>query len=188
MRDPWGICVWKGKWKKKDKLWKKISDPRFNKDRIKHGSFFINFADFQKCFNSVKICYYYDNFKYSAQTIENVTKDEYVTVDLNIPCKGEYFFSISQINSRFYKGLGDYKYSIIWMALLKKHVSGRVEYVKGAIKDFKEFWIKQVCGKGNYCLVLKANWKSFINQFTVSAYGKGIVEIKQVLFISQLLY
>ena len=172
MRDPWGVTKWKGQWNNKDKIWNQIKQTdRLNKKRARSGSFFICYEDFLNAFGSIKICYCHDDYIYSALKISNSTKDEIIAIQVEIPSKAEYYFSFLQVNARCYKNLDDYKYSNISMYMFREYQSGRVEYVKGVFKDFKEGWIKHNCVKGKYWLILIPHWRSFVKQFAFSVYG-----------------
>lgn len=180
VRDPWGICKWKGEWRTKDPKWKKITTPRFNSSLAKHGSFFIEFEEFYKCFNSFKICYYTDNYKYSALKIENLPPNQLTMLEIDIPLPGQYYFSCNQINRRHYKFVDDYSYSSIFMILTRIWKNGKISYVRGKFKDYKEIWMRNNCPKAKYFLFIQPNWKNFIRQFAFSIYGPEVCNIKEV--------
>lgn len=172
LRDPWGKTNYKGHWKKSGKAWKAIAENRrLSRQRAHAGAFYMSFQDFLQGFNSIKICYCFDTYKYTALRLENVPKNHLIALQIDIPSKSEYFFSFCQINARCYKHIGDYQYSNISMYLLREYQSGRVDYIKGVFKDFKEGWIRHRCVKGKYWVLVNPHWRSFIKQFVFSVYG-----------------
>ena len=66
------------------------------------------------------------------------------------------------------------------MILVRVLKSGKIVFVKGIFKEFKELWIRHKCMKGKYYLVLQANWRNFIRQFAFSIYGPEVCDIKEV--------
>lgn len=110
----------------------------------------------------------------------NVQREELVAIQVEVPAKAEYYFSFCQINARCYKNIDEYSYSNIAMYLLREYQSGRVEYVKGVFKNFKEGWIRHKCVKGKYWLLINAHWRSFVKQFVISVYGPGKCKLQMV--------
>ena len=181
VRDPWGVTKWKGKWKKSDPIWESVApNSRLSKQRAKKGAFFICYSDFLMGFSSAKICYVHDDYTYSALRVCNVRKNEIIAIQIEIPEKGEFFFSFCQVNARCYKFVGDYQYSNISMYLLREFQSGKIEYLKGVFKDFKEGWIRHKCVKGKYWLLLNPHWRSFVKQFVFSIYGRAQCDFQMV--------
>jgi hypothetical protein len=182
VRDPWGVTKWNGAWNNEDKLWNDVQEnERFSRSHAHSGAFYITYEEFLKGFNSVKICYCFDDHKYTALRVNNVSKNQLIAIQIEIPSKEEYFFSFCQINARCYKNIGHYEYSNIAMYLLREYQSGKIEYLKGVFKNFKEGWIKHKCVKGKYWILLNPHWKSFIKQFVFSVYGPRKCELQMVL-------
>jgi len=55
-----------------------------------------------------------------------------------------------------------------------------VHYVGGTQKADKDTWFEAVCGKGEYVLTVYTPWKSFVDEFTISAYGPEQLMISQI--------
>lgn len=84
MRNPWGQNEWKGEWSDFDVKWK---DPALRKlldhETTDDGCFYMLWKDFLKYYSDFQICYYYDDFKYSALRI-NSEENEIVYVQFTI--------------------------------------------------------------------------------------------------------
>ncbi len=71
LRNPWGKGEWKGDWSDQSYLWSYQLRKMLKYDHEEDGVFFMNFNDFLKYFTDVQICYYHDNYKYSAIQLQS---------------------------------------------------------------------------------------------------------------------
>jgi hypothetical protein len=130
------------------------------------------------------VCYFHDNYKYSSLKLENIQKNENVILEFEIKTPGKYYFSLNQINKRFFCKSKHYKYSNLGFMLSRTSPSGQSEYVGSGMKSDKENWIGEECKPGTYRVLIKANWRSFVREFSFSVYGPGIAKINKVEDIS----
>ena len=184
LRNPWGKGEWKGTWSDKDSKWTSALKRDFNLNPdADDGIFYMDYVDFCKYYSDFQICYYHDNYKYSALKVEKVQKTEDVFMEFEIRKSGEYYFSLNQINKRFFKKSQRYKYSNLAYVLSRQSPSGAIEFVGSNMKADKENWIVSHCKPGKYILMIKVNWRSFARDFSFSVYGPETCQINRVLFI-----
>lgn len=73
MRNPWGQNEWTGEWSDKDPKWNDMNLRKMlaHEDLGNDGIFFILWEDFKKYFSDFQMCYYHDDYNYSAIKIRN---------------------------------------------------------------------------------------------------------------------
>lgn len=179
LRNPWGSGEWKGEWSDQDDRWteglKTALGFTGNKD---DGIFFIKWEDFLTYFSDVQICYYYDEYKYSAEKFES-KRNETVFLKFTIEKEGLYYFSVNQRNRRFYPRNAGYKYSHIGWVL--GQIDGEDSVFKGSgLKADKENWQAIECVPGTYYAMVHTPWRSLSREFSYSVYGPGLTEIERV--------
>ena len=145
----------------------------------------MDYDDFCKFYSDFQVCYYHDNYKYSALMIENIKKNENVFLQFNIDKPGKYYFSLNQVNKRFFEKSKRYRYSNLAFIVSRKTGSGKAEYIGSSMRADKENWVGEFCKPGVYSVMIKANWKSFIRRFSFSVYGPATTKIQKVKFFSK---
>ena len=180
LRNPWGKGEWKGAWSDGDHKWSPSLKRQLKVENKEDGIFFIDYNDFCKFYSDFQVCYFQDGYKYSALKVENVEKTENVFLQFQITKPGEYYFSLNQVNKRFFNKPQRYRYSNLAYVISYQDKHGEAEYVGGNMKSDKENWIGKVCRPGLYTVMIKANWRSFIRTFSFSVYGPATCQIKRV--------
>lgn len=103
MRNPWGKGEWTGAWSDEDnRNWTPQMRQLLNHPDVDDGVFFMPFDDFLKYFHDYQLCYYNDNYRYSAQKY-TTSKERPTLVEFNVSVYGEYYITVNQINTRFFK-------------------------------------------------------------------------------------
>lgn len=103
LRNPWAKGEWAGAWNDNDpKKWDLRMKKLLNHESADDGVFFMPFKDFLKYFPDYQICYYHDDYIYSAQRYKT-SSTKPTLVEFEIDTSGEYYFTINQINSRFFR-------------------------------------------------------------------------------------
>lgn len=140
----------------------------------------MEYDDFCQYFSDFQICYFHDGYKYSALKLENVDKNENVFLQFEITKPGKYYFSLNQMNKRFFEKSKRYRYSNLSFVVSRQSNSGKAEYIGSHMKADKENWLGEFCKPGLYTVMIKANWKSFVRNFSFSVYGPTTCQIKRV--------
>lgn len=102
LRNPWGKGEWKGEWSDRDPRWNSDLKKELRHTLKEDGKFFMPFASFMKYFHDYQVCYYQDEFTYSSQRY-NGEMDSPTFIHFKITKPGKYYFSINQINKRFFR-------------------------------------------------------------------------------------
>ena len=179
LRNPWGRGEWQGKWSDNDPNWtpelKQILGFTGKKE---DGIFFMSWEEFQKYYSDVQICYYHDNYKYSAEKYKTKRHETvYLKFRLNTP--GQYYFSVNQRNRRFYAKSSGYRYTKIgWV--MGQNNGNEAKYVGSGNKPDKENWDDPYCEAGEYFVMIKTPWRSCSREFSFSVYGPGLTEMERV--------
>ena len=180
LRNPWGKGEWKGAWSDEDRKWTPTLKQQLKLENKEDGIFFMEYKDFVKFYSDFQVCYFHDGYKYSALKLENINKSEDVFLQFEISKPGKYYFSLNQINKRFFKKADRYRYSNLAYVVSRKTKSGKAEYVGSHMKADKENWIGEFCKPGLYSVMIKANWKSIVKDFSFSVYGPQTCKITRV--------
>ena len=183
LRNPWGKGEWKGAWSDNDRRWTRSLEREFNLEKKEDGIFFMDYDDFVKYYSDFQVCYYHDKYKYSALKIDNIKKSENVFLTFEIRRRGKYYFSLNQMNKRFFDKAKRYRYSNLAYIVSRRSNSGKAEYIGSQMKADKENWIGEMCEPGLYTVMIKANWKSFVREFSFSVYGPETCQIKRVCLL-----
>lgn len=151
------------------------------------------FIQFFSCF---QVCYFHDEYQYSAIKVDNFRKLEEqlkaegsiekelqsVLINLRITKRGIYYFSLNQFNKRFFFETSKYKYSDMIFILYEIDGQNNVIYKSAAMKKKKENWFKYDCKPGRYVLEIRPYFNSFLKQFTVNVYGPKTVPMTHATF------
>jgi len=140
----------------------------------------MEYDDFCKFYSDFQICYFHDRHKYSALHITNAEKNKNIFLQFEIRKRGKYYFSLNQMNKRFFEKSKRYRYSNLSYIVSRRNKSGEAEYVGSQMKADKENWIGEDCEPGLYTVMIKPNWKSFVREFSFSVYGPETCKIQRV--------
>lgn len=103
LRNPWAKGEWNGPWRDNDRTkWTPQMRQLLNHGEKDDGVFFMPFDKFLKYFHDYQICFYEDNYIYSAQRYQTSSKNPTV-IEFDILQEGDYYFSINQVNRRFFR-------------------------------------------------------------------------------------
>lgn len=179
LRNPWGTGEWKGRWNDKASEWTPALRQQLQAFDADDGCFYIPWKDFLEYFSDVQICYYHDNYSYTAAKVCS-EKSESIFLKVSIFQAGLYYFSVNQKNRRKFRVTRNYKYSPFKMLIAKINPStGAMEYVGAGMREDKENWIAAELPKGLVYVVIYTTWKTpNINEFSLSVYGpsKALIE------------
>ena len=179
LRNPWGEGEWKGDWSDDSYLWTPELRKQLNfKKDGNDGVFLMNYKDFCKYYSDLQICYFHDGFKYSAIRLQS-KKGGTVFLRFNIELKGKYYFSLNQKNRRHFPKSKRYAYTPCHYIVARKEKNGKYDYIGGGMRADKENWVSEECEVGEYIVMLKTPWRSFVNEFSFSVYGKDDVDINK---------
>jgi calpain-15 len=102
LRNPWGKGEWKGEWSDRDRRWTPELAKAMNHSLKEDGKFLMPFKTFLKYFHDYQMCFFHDNYVYSAQRYNSKpSAPSFVHFQIRHP--GPYFISINQINKRFFR-------------------------------------------------------------------------------------
>lgn len=175
LRNPWATGEWTKCWNAKDTRWTPELKDKLGHDEIGNGVFFISYAAIIKYFSCFQICYFHDKYKYSSLKVEKNQKSIFLSV--RITTKGLYYFSLNQINKRFYPFDETYEYSEMNFILYHCNEKNHITYLNAQFKNKKESWIQENVKPGKYILEIRPNYKSFVKEFVVSVYGPSTSKI-----------
>jgi calpain-15 len=178
LRNPWGTGGWTKSWNSKDPRWTPELKNKLKYSEIGNGIFFIPYSAVIKYFSCFQICYYHDNYKYSSLKVQTVPDQNIVILSVRISKKGLFYFSLNQINKRFYPFDKSYEYSEMNFILYKCNEHNHITYLSANLKNKKESWIEYETQPGKYLLEIRPNYKSFVKEFVVSVYGPSTSQIK----------
>ena len=178
LRNPWGKGEWKGAWSDDSDLWTDELKEEIGFVNQLDGVFCMSWNDFLRYYSDVQICYYHDGYKYSALQLAS-PKNKKVIISFKLEMKGKYYLSLNQKNRRAFPKSKRYKYSNLSYIVAKLN-DGKYNYVGGNMKADKENWIGKELDEGEYVVLIKTPWKSFVNEFSFSVYGPDRTEILQI--------
>ena len=178
LRNPWGKGEWKGDWSDSSYLWTAELKQQLNYEDTDDGVFYMTYNDFVKYYSDIQICYYHDGFKYSAVKLQS-EKNGTVFLRFKIEIKGKYYLSLNQKNRRHFPKKKKYAYTNCGYIVARQLQNGKYDYIGGNMKADKENWIGEECDIGEYVVMIKTPWKSFVNEFSFSIYGLDKTDIKQ---------
>ncbi len=176
LRNPWGKGEWKGDWADNSPKWTPNLKKELRFISQDDGVFYMTYNDFVKYYSDCQICYYHDDYKYSAISVQSDFSSR-TGLRFNITKKGLYYLSLNQTNRRFFPKKKKYKYSNCNMVLIKIKDNGDPQFIEGAMKADKENWIAQEIQEGFYMVLVQTPWKSFVNEFSFSIYGPATTNI-----------
>ena len=83
LRNPWGKGEWGGNWSDNSPLWNQSLKNQLQVQKKEDGIFFMPFKEFRKYFSDFQICYYHDDYSYSAMQLQS-DKNKNVFVEFYI--------------------------------------------------------------------------------------------------------
>lgn len=99
LRNPWGKGEWILDWADSDKRWNAHLKKQLGVVNEDDGVFCMPFKAFMNYFYDYQICYFFDNYIYSAQKYQTSSNSPiYLTFKISEP--GKHYFSLNQINKR----------------------------------------------------------------------------------------
>ena len=196
LRNPWGKGEWTGAWNLKDPRWTPELKQKLNFAGLGNGVFFLPYSAMIQYFTCFQVCYFEDNYQYSAIKLDNIRQLEEqhkleqsvpgelqsILINVRIFKEGEYYFSLNQFNKRFFFDSSGYDYSEMIFILYHVGADDEIRFQTAAMKKKKENWFKHKCRPGRYILEVRPYFKTFLKQFTVNVYGPRIVQMKQSSF------
>lgn len=69
LRNPWGSGEWKGDWSDSSYKWNDELRNLLSYKDSDDGVFFMSYKDFLRYFSDIQICYYHEDYSYSALKI-----------------------------------------------------------------------------------------------------------------------
>lgn len=179
LRNPWGSGEWKGEWSDEDEKWTpELKEALGFTGVSEDGIFFMSWDQFLIYYSDVQICYYHDDYKYSAEKFTS-ERNETVFVKFTISEPGEYYFSANQKNRRFFGPTAGYKYTHLgWV--LGMDDGEDCQFVGSGLKADKENWQAAHCEAGDYYAMVHTPWRSVSREFSYSVYGPGLADLVKV--------
>jgi hypothetical protein len=169
LRNPWGKGEWKGDWSDRSPLWTPELRRQLNVTDTDDGIFFMSFEDWQRYFHDFDVCYYHDNYVHSNKLFCSSPNTPTV-LRFTITRPGEYYFMLSQTNSRQFSKADRYTYSNLSIIVAKVQ-GGSISHVGTSSKDDQLNWFKAACQPGEYVAFIETPWKRNVNRFGFSIYG-----------------
>ena len=181
LRNPWGQGEWKGEWADDDPKWTSTLKRDLGFTGVKEdGIFFMTWDQFLVYYSDVQICYFHDNYKYSAEKYTS-QKNETVYIKFNLKTAGKYYFSVNQKNRRFFGPNDRYQYShLSWVLGKAADAQNDCKFVGTGLKADKENWAVADCEAGEYYAMVFTPWRSLSKEFSYSIYGPGLTDLQQV--------
>lgn len=180
LRNPWGSGEWKGSWSDNAPEWNEPLRKRLNYYSSDDGIFYMSWNDFLKYFSDMQICYFHDNYRYSALKLQS-QRNEVLYLKINVSQPGLYYFSLNQKNRRKFSKAKNYKYSnLSFVVGFANSAEQTIDYVGAGMKPDKENWISAELVPGNYFVRILTPWQSVVNEFAFSLYGPGRVGVSRV--------
>ena len=59
----------------------------------------------------------------------------------------------------------------------RKMKDGNLDYIGGNMKADKENWVGEEVEAGEFVVMIKTPWRSFVNEFSFSVYGPSTTDI-----------
>ena len=140
----------------------------------------MNWNDFLKYYSDMQICYFHDNYRYTALKMQT-QKNEVVYLKISITQPGLYYFSLNQKNRRKFRKAQNYNYSNLNYVIGQVNPADQtIDYVGAGMKLDKENWVSSNVKAGDLFVRLTTPWSSIVNEFAFSVYGPGKVGIARV--------
>ncbi|BFU22619.1 calpain family cysteine protease, putative [Entamoeba histolytica HM-1:IMSS-B] len=93
IRNPWGCCEWKGKWRDDDPAWTESMKKKLEVVEVNDGIYFMEIGDFVKFFDELTVVFYKKDWDcFNSVDVEMTDKQ----MAINFEGKGECIVSISQ--------------------------------------------------------------------------------------------
>ena len=88
-----------------------------------------------------ELCYYRDDYKHSCARL-NTKEDQHCYFEFKISNPGEYYFSLNQVNRRFFKREKGYRYSYCTLTIGRLDADDQITYIGSVQKADKEAMIE----------------------------------------------
>jgi hypothetical protein len=182
LRNPWGKGESKLAWCDGDSKWNEVSTEV--KKEMKYvdkddGTFWMRFEDFEKYYSDFQVCYYYDNYTLCSYPYDT-KKNEVLEFQFTITKAAEWYFSLNQVNKRFYPKDKGYKYSNCSLIVMTKNKYGKWELVGSCSKPDKEYWFKAMSQPGTYYAIVHTPWESFADRICFTTYGPEETQVQKL--------
>jgi hypothetical protein len=153
-----------------------------NPDDTDDGMFCMEINDFVQFFDTVYFCHYRESHKLST-TVDFNRSNQFSYFQFNISSKGDYYFGLSQPDSRHDKYEFGHKYGKLFVFVFQV-VKGRAIFVKGKGGEaHRDIWCAKQCSKGQYIAVVSTLWNEKSkneNQYSFWIYGKDAIQISKI--------
>ncbi|ELP91336.1 calpain, putative [Entamoeba invadens IP1] len=93
IRNPWGCCEWKGKWRDDDPAWTFLMKKELGVVKADDGIYFMDVADFVRFFDEMTVVYYKEAWDEFNSIDVNMTDKQ---MEINVELKGDAIVSLSQ--------------------------------------------------------------------------------------------
>jgi hypothetical protein len=179
LRNPWGQGEWKGAWSDASADWTPELKRQLKIENVDDGIFYMKYEEMLKYFTDIQICKVHDDFKYKS--LESSCDHQHpVFFNITVKESGHYYFTINQESKRMHAERDNYRYSEVSVVFGKRTANG-YEYVEGIQKADKEVWTDGFIDAGEYVVYVHIHWNEMrTREFSISSYGAGDVEIRQV--------
>ena len=179
IRNPWGQGEWNGSWGDSSTDWTPELKQQLNYNKTNDGVFYMGFDDWRKYFYDYQMCYYHDDYKYSAQKFQS-SPTEPTVIGFTLSTAGDHYFTVNQINKRMFRKSDRYTYSQLTCFVAYQDASGNMKYLGSVAKADKEMWFKAPCQPGKYLAYIMTPWKRNVNEFSFSVYGPAATNVSLV--------
>lgn len=141
LRNPWGKLEWRGPWCDQDKRWSSKLRSALKMESKNDGIFYMDLDNFMQYFRDVQVCFFHDNYKYSAINLAEEKNGE-LFISLKSKTSQLAYLSLNQINKRFFPPKSGYNYSPLKLLVFKKDESiKQILYVTSSVVCDKENWV-----------------------------------------------
>jgi len=179
LRNPWGQGEWRGAWSDASADWTPELKRQLKVENADDGIFYMKFEDMLKYFTDIQICKVHDDYVYKSLQ-SNCDHQHPVFFNITVKQSGHYYFTINQESKRMHAERDNYSYSEVSVVFGKRTAYG-YEYVEGIQRADKEVWTDGHIEAGEYVVYVHIHWNEKRNrEFSISSYGAGDVEIRQI--------
>jgi hypothetical protein len=180
LRNPWGNTESKAKFSDSDPIWDQVSEEQKQElgyVKENDGCFFMEFSDFLQAFCYLSIAKVVDGYSYvSSVQQSNIKNASYFKIV--ITQEGQYTFSFSQTNRRFYPKGKDHNGLTLLVGRLEE---AGIKYLKGAFENNEVVSVTHTLPAGEYVAYCKNNNYNKVEvpgELVLSAYGVGRCKIQ----------
>ena len=179
LRNPWGKGEWNGEWSDSSPLWTSRVKQELGFTDKDDGIFYMGFQDWLNYFREYQICYYHDNYEYSAAMFQsNPHEEKYLTFDIGTP--GNYYITVNQRTKRVFSKADGYSYTPLTMIVGRKDAQGGFSFVGSVCKADNEMWFMADCQPGRYVAKVSTPWVGNERKFSLATYGPQATSIQEI--------